>query len=448
MLRSFVPFSLIMTFEESLHYLLSLGNEVSTMKLGLENIQKLLTALENPHQNYLKVQVAGTNGKGSVCAFLDAICISAGIRTGLYTSPHLLSITERIKIGGREISEVDFAVHSTKVRQTAERLLATGDLESTPTFFEQVSAIALNVFAEEKVELAILETGLGGRFDATTAANAEIAVITRIDLDHQEYLGETLAEIAAEKAAIIRPDSTVIVGSQKTEVERVIRGRCRELGIEPHLATTKIVTKKYDYDPSYPFQGSSFRTERGNYPNIILGLLGKHQEENASTAIAIVEMLRELGFKMSDEEVWAGLESAQHRGRLEYIDNFLFDGAHNIGGAKALREYLDEFVTQSIIMIFGAMRDKDLAQMSDVLFPKADRLILTTADNSRAMAATELLDFIPAGIDRKNVFLAGNVEDALKKACELSSDDGLICVTGSLYLVGEAQKILSSEFKL
>src|SRR5437773_10549936 len=174
------------------------------MKLGLENIGKLLAALGNPQKNYLKVQVAGTNGKGSVCAFLDAICYEAGIKTGLTTSPHLISITERVRISGKDVSQDEFARLATRVRETSERLVARDELESVPTYFEQITAVALLAFAEANVELAILETGLGGRLDATTAAGAEIAAITRIDYDHQKVLGETLAEIAAEKAAVVQ----------------------------------------------------------------------------------------------------------------------------------------------------------------------------------------------------------------------------------------------------
>ena len=199
------------------------------MKLGLENITALLAALGGPHNKYKKVQVAGTNGKGSVCAFLDSICREAGIRTGLYTSPHLVSITERIKIDGVDIGDDGFARLATHVRETAESLIAAGKLAYRPTFFEQVTAIALLAFAEHNVELAILETGLGGRFDAVTAANAEIVAITRIDLDHQEYLGETIEQIAAEKAAIIRQDSVVVIGDQSDIPLQIILDRCRDV---------------------------------------------------------------------------------------------------------------------------------------------------------------------------------------------------------------------------
>jgi len=225
-------------FQESEHYLLSLGNEVSAMKLGLENIRTLLAALGDPQKNYLKVQVAGTNGKGSVCAFLNSICLNAGIKTGMYTSPHLVSITERVKFDGIDISDGDFAEFASRVRHIAETLVAGGELENVPTFFEQVTAIALIAFAEANVELAILETGLGGRLDATTVANAEIAAITRIDIDHQKYLGETIEEIAAEKAAIIHAGSKVVIGDQQSEAMDVILERCRSVGVDPILAAT------------------------------------------------------------------------------------------------------------------------------------------------------------------------------------------------------------------
>jgi len=281
-------------FREAETYLLSLGNEVEAMKLGLENIRKLLAALGNPETNYLKVQVAGTNGKGSVCAFLDSICREAGIEVGVFTSPHLVSITERVRINGVDISDEEFARIATLVRETSESLVAKCELETVPTYFEQVTAIALVAFAEAKVNLAILETGLGGRYDATTAANAEIAAITRIDLDHQEYLGETLKEIAGEKAAIIRPGSGVVVCDQSRIAMKVILGRCADVGVKPRLTTE--------------FLGQGFGLPA-------LGLEGKHQTENAQVAILLAYTIRDL-FHITDEAGTAGNEEANHPGRL------------------------------------------------------------------------------------------------------------------------------------
>src|SRR5437762_67155 len=217
---------LSMNFAEALSYLLSLGHETLTIKLGLRNTETLLAALGNPHRTFPSVQIAGTNGKGSTAVTLDSICHAAGIRTGLFTSPHLISITERIKIAGEQVSETDFARYTAQVKECAEELVEQGQLETLPTFFEHVTAIALLAFREANVGLAILETGLGGRLDSTTAAGAEIVAITPIAKDHEEYLGHTLAEIAAEKAAIIRPGVTAIVASQEKEAMDVILRRC------------------------------------------------------------------------------------------------------------------------------------------------------------------------------------------------------------------------------
>jgi len=434
-----------MNFQESLEYLYNLGNEVLAMKLGLENIGKLLDALGNPQNNYLKVQVAGTNGKGSTCAFLEAICLSAGISVGMTTSPHLISVTERVRIGGKAISEEDFARHATIVREISEKLVETGELETVPTYFEQVTAIALNAFAESKVELAILETGLGGRFDATTAARAEIVAITPIDYDHQRILGDTLAEIAAEKAAIIRADTKVIIAPQKKEAEKVILGKCREVGVEPIIVSEDFKIKKHNLEINLPIIAVNFSTENDVYHDIVLGLAGKHQIVNALVAVNLAENLREFGFEIEKENIWAGLENATHKGRLEFYKGILFDGAHNVAGARALREYLDEFINQPITLIFGAMRDKDLSEIAEILFPKADKLILTGVENQRSMTVEELKDFVPPNFDQNKVIVAQVVREALETARNIASNEELICVTGSLYLIGEAQKILSES---
>ena len=430
-----------MNFEESVKYLYNLGNEVLAMKLGLENIGKLLDALGKPQNNFLKVQVAGTNGKGSVCAFLEAICVSAKIKVGMTTSPHLVSITERVKIDGQEISNKDFARHATIIRETAEKLVENGELETVPTYFEQVTAIALNAFREAKIELAILETGLGGRFDATTAAQAQIAVITPIDFDHQKILGNTLAEIAAEKAAIIREDIKVIVAPQKKEAEKVIYGKCREVGAEPIWAIPNV---KLIEDLGGGLHYLSFQTKENNYkPDF--WMRGKHQWTNATLAIYIAETLRDSGFKISKKDIEIGLENTKHKGRLEFYNGILFDGAHNVAGAKALREYLDEFIKQPITVIFGSMNDKDLTEIAEILFPKADKLILTKPENPRAMETSELIKFLPKNFETNNVMFAENVKQSIEKAREISSENHLILITGSLYLIGEAQMILNQN---
>jgi dihydrofolate synthase / folylpolyglutamate synthase len=430
-----------MQFEESVKYLYSLGNEVEAMKLGLENIRTLLAALGDPQKNYLKVQVAGTNGKGSVCAFLNSIGLEAGVRTGLYTSPHLVSITERIKINGIDISEFDFARHSTLVRETAERLLFEGKLEYRPTFFEQVTAIALSAFAEAKVELAILETGLGGRLDATTAANAEIAVITHIDIDHQEYLGNTIEEIAAEKAAIIQGHTkAVIVGEQKPEAMQVIEERLRKFignfwnDIEYEVHRAAVAEERFTLEP---FDATK------------LGIKGHHQLDNSRIAVMVAASLRK-HFPIENEQIVAGLVNARHPGRLEYDGRYLFDGAHNLSGAIALVTYLIMDEHRPITLVFGAMNDKNVSEILAILAPHAEQIIVTEPSNSRSLAYGELLERLPLNLSKGRTFATDSVQKALAIANEITTNGGIILVTGSLYLVGEAKKVIKEnpEFEI
>jgi dihydrofolate synthase/folylpolyglutamate synthase len=414
----------MMDFARSVEYLLSLGNEVSAMKLGLENIGTLLAALGQPQNKYFKVQVAGTNGKGSVCAFLDSICREAGINTGLFTSPHLISITERIRINGVQIAEEGFARIAKLVRETSETLLLEKRLEYLPTFFEQITAIALLAFAEANVDLAILETGLGGRLDATTAANAETAAITRIDVDHQEYLGSSIEEIAAEKAAIIRQNSQgVVVGPQTPAAMEVVIAQCRSLSIAPVIASG--------------LNGSGIGG---------LGLPGRHQKENADIAVSLALLLRNR-FTIHDEHIRTGLARAKHPGRLEYVTGrYLLDGAHNPLGAMALRKYLDEFEKpRHIVMIFGAMEGKNVQKMLSQLTPAVDGIIFTRPENLRSISPDELIRFVPRQMKTKTVALSDSVGAALAQAEAITPDEGLVLVTGSLYLVGEVKKLLAEK---
>ncbi len=427
-----------MNFQESLDYLYGLGYELSVKKFGLENTLTLLDALGNPEKNYLKIQVAGTNGKGSTCAFLESILIAADIKAGKYTSPHLVSITERICVDGLEISEQKFAEYATRIRKISEELVSDGTLTTLPTFFEQVTAIALIYFAEKNVEIAILETGLGGRFDSTTAAKSEIVAFTPIDLDHQNILGTTLKEIASEKAAIIRPDTVVFSTVQQTEAKNIFYGKCRESGVEPIWALPEV---RLIDDLGFGLHYLSFKTKNAHYKTEFW-MQGKHQWTNAALAIYIAEYLDNFNFQVSKDDIEIGIANTKHKGRLEFYEGLLFDGAHNISGAEALRAYLDEFVQQPVTMIFGSMKDKDLTEISDILFPKADRLILTKPDNPRSMEISELEKFVPSEFPKINLFLCETATEALQKARELSNENDLILVTGSLYLVGEIQKLV------
>jgi dihydrofolate synthase / folylpolyglutamate synthase len=450
-----------MSFDQALAYLLSLGHETLTIKLGLTNTEILLDALGNPQQEFPAVQIAGTNGKGSVAVMLESICRLAGIRMGLFTSPHLVSITERISIDGQPISEEDFARFTSQVKETAAALVQVGRLQTLPTFFEHVTAIALLAFRAAKIELAILETGLGGRLDSTTAARADIVAITPVAMDHEEYLGHSLAEIAAEKAAIIRSGVTAIIGPQGEPAMKVIVSQCVRAGVKPRLISSPLTwstpmpahsSEAWRDGPSEATADGrcivTFETDLEVYENLNLGLRGRHQPANALTALALAEALRERGFAISRQAIIDGITSARHPGRLELWEGpprILFDGAHNPAAAGALRAYLDEFVKEPIVMIFGAMKDKALDEMGAALFPKADVLILTQLDNPRAASLDLLMAAVPDSIDDGVVQRASSPFEAVRLARDLAPAKGLVCVTGSLYLVGAVQEILNRE---
>jgi dihydrofolate synthase/folylpolyglutamate synthase len=435
-------------FDEALQYLLSLGHETLAIKLGLSNTERLLEALGNPQRSFPSVQIAGTNGKGSTAVMLEAIARATHIKSGLYTSPHLKSITERIRINNQEISREDFARLTAQVRSTAERLLGEGFLETLPTFFEHLTTIALAAFDETRIQLAILETGLGGRLDATTTAQAEVVAITPIALDHQEYLGETLVEIAAEKAAIIRPGVTAVVAPQFPEALDVILARCAACGVIPRLSECQVEMLGAD---DVGRVRVTFITKEDRYENVLLGLRGRHQVTNASVSIALAEALRGLGFPIPRAAIIEGLESAEHAGRLELCritaSDILFDGAHNAAGARALREFLDEFIDAPITLIFGAMRDKDLAEIAATLFPVAHHLILTHFANPRAATLETLARLVPQGFDSSRITLAPSASDALSAARAQTPLHGLVCITGSLYLIGEVKSIAAERWE-
>jgi len=438
-----------MNFEETLQYLLSLGHETLAIKLGLRNTELLLEKLGNPQKSFPSVQIAGTNGKGSTAVILDSICRAAGIHTGLFTSPHLVSITERIKTNGREISQDTFSMYASAVRAAADSLLVAGRLEALPTFFEQVTAIALLAFREAGVSLAVLETGLGGRLDATTVAGAETVAITPLALDHQEYLGETLEEIASEKAAIIRPGVSAIIAEQPAEALNVILRRCAEVKVEPRveLDQTRNRIEQVTEDGRFVL---TFETSEARYENVLLGLRGHHQIVNASVAIRLAESLRKRGFEISEAAIIEGVKIARHAGRLELLDgrpSWLFDGAHNPAGARALREFLDEFVKRPLTLVFGAMNDKRLEEIAAILFPAADRLILTQPNNLRAAKVAGLQSLAAHTVNGEKVTAARSVSEALKQAKDVTPPHGLICVTGSLYLLGEAKAIQNKSYR-
>lgn len=421
-----------MNFEEAVKYLLSLGHETLAIKLGLRNTQLLLNALDNPERAFPSVQIAGTNGKGSTAAMLESICRAAGIKCGLYTSPHLVSITERIRIAGVEITREDFAASAATVRDVSEQL------EALPTFFEQLTAIALLAFRNAGTELAILETGLGGRLDSTTAANASIVAVTQIAMDHEEYLGPTLASIAAEKAAIIRTGVSAVLARQEPEALKVLLKRCEETGITPILENGAHTLQGNTSDGRFRV---AFDTGADHYESVLLGLRGRHQIDNAAVAIRLAELL-----KVPHAAIVSGIETATHPGRLELIAHkpaFLIDGAHNPAGSQSLRDYLDEFAPRPLTLVFGAMRDKQLDRIGEILFPSANVIVLTTVNNPRS-ATIEMLQLVADRFARGTVLKSESSTEALRIARRNTPPEGLICIAGSLYLAGELRPLIIS----
>jgi dihydrofolate synthase/folylpolyglutamate synthase len=432
-----------MDYSESISYLYGLGHEVLAAKYGLESIKLLLEKLDRPDLAFASVIVAGTNGKGSVAAMIDSIARASGIRTALYTSPHLISVLERARVSGENISADEFARHATQVRSAAQSLVAEGKLVAAPTFFEQMTAISLSHFRESGAELAVLEVGLGGRLDATNAVAPVCSVVTQIDFDHQNILGNTMADIATEKAAIIKPGARAVIGRQRHHIaNEILMRRCLETNVLPVFANEPQSVSISDYGRTT----FDYESSRSNYSRIMVGLRGRHQAENAAAAIEAAELLAEMGFGVRREAIIKGLRGVQWPGRLELIDDrpsILLDGAHNPGGARALRAYLEEVWRGPITLIFGAMSDKDIAGMASELFPAAKTIVLTRVKDRRAASNTRLGG--SALGSSRNVIFTETVAQALSWARSVTPPEGLICVAGSLHLVGEVKHMLETE---
>jgi dihydrofolate synthase/folylpolyglutamate synthase len=435
-----------MNYQQALNYLYSLGHEVLAAKLGLESTRLLLEKLGYPERSFRSVIVAGTNGKGSVAAMVESIVRAAGHRTALFTSPHLVKIEERIKVAGREISMDSFAEAATRVRAASEALVAEGKLDEPPTFFEQITAMALLYFRQCRIELAVLEVGLGGRLDATSAVYPIASVVTSIDFDHQKILGDTIDEIAAEKAAVIKPGSRAVVGRQLHEAaSEVLMNRCLEVRVLPvfvnepqNVTASDLGRVTFDYESAHT-----------NYSRIMLRLRGRYQAENAAAAIETAELLGEEGFRISRQSIIKGLREVSWPGRLELIDDrpyILLDGAHNPGGARTLRAYLDEFWRGPITLIFGVMSDKDIDGIASELFGAARTIVLTRVRDPRSADNARMGK--PALGASRNVIFTETVKQAISWARSITPSEGLICVAGSLHLVGEVKRFLENEDQL
>lgn len=420
-----------MTYPDSVRFLYSLGNEVKTAKLGLDRIRELLDELGNPHQRVRSVHVAGTNGKGSTCAMIESGLRAAGIRTGLFTSPHLIEPTERIRICGSPVTGEQFAAAFDRVHAAAGRLLARDALDMHPTYFETVTAMAFVLFDELKVETVVLEVGLGGRLDATNVVIPELAVITPVDFDHEAFLGKSLESIASEKAGILKPGVPAVFSAQRPEVQAVLDDRAGAAGVEAIKSGTWKVR-----DVRLHPRGSSFVAVGACAIRIECPLAGEHQIENALVSAIALDRLG-----VPADAIQKGIAAARWPGRLELVSEtpeIVLDGAHNPAGARALAAYIEKFYAgRRIGLIYAAMQDKAVAEMTATIFPLANEVIVTRPNQSRAVAPETIANMA----DHSRLRVAPNLTEALQMARE-AVPEGAIFITGSLFLVGEARALL------
>ncbi len=452
-----------MSYETAVSRMFALGHELAqtpSHKFDLEHMRVLLQALNHPERRFPSVLIAGTNGKGSTAATLASILRASGLKTGLYTSPHLVRINERIRINGKENSDDDFAELHGKIDRVAEMLVEKKELPWHPSFFEMMTAIAFEYFSREQVDLAVLEVGMGGRLDATNVVEPRVSVITDISLDHQKFLGNTVNEIAREKAGIIRRNGPVVTLPQQPEANDVIGNAILDMGARAVNAVPfvpPVSPGSRDYLVPNSELGDSRHIYR--YPLQVMGeqilvetpLVGRHQLRNVALAIAAAEELNRQGFSsIKAKSIESGIRQTQWAGRFQVIaaragwPEIVIDVAHNPAGAWALRSALSErYADRSLIFVFGAMRDKAISEMAEILFPLADRVIATRPANPRAASPEEILQ---AGA-RTGVAIDAveGVEGAVERARSLASAGTVVVITGSIYLVGEAMSIVGAE---
>ncbi|TYP57668.1 bifunctional folylpolyglutamate synthase/dihydrofolate synthase [Thermosediminibacter litoriperuensis] len=414
------------------------------IKLGLQNITRLLQLLGNPYEGIKIIHVAGTNGKGSTCAMIDSILRAAGYRVGLYTSPYLEVFNERIRVNGRNIPDEDIARLTEKIRKVLREMEARG--WGAPTEFEVVTALGFMYFKEQNLDFLVLEVGMGGRYDATNVVTPLVSVITPISYDHQQYLGNTLPEIAREKCGIIKQGVPVVTAPQDQEAMRVIEGACRERNCP--LVKVGEETRYRLLDWGLEGQVFSLETARNVYDSLKIKLLGDHQLDNAATAVASVEALGHYGINITKEAVEKGLLEARWPGRLEIIGrnpDVLIDGAHNPSGVRVLKSaLLKYFPGKRVILVLGILKDKDYLKMLEEIIPVADAVVATRPDSPRALGACELEGSIRSLQFEKmpEIYSREDVEEAIDTAFNISGGDDVIVFAGSLYMIGKVRSLL------
>jgi len=409
------------------------GRTLFGVKLGLDTIRSLTEALDRPERSYPCIVIGGTNGKGSVTAYLDAALSASGLTVGRYTSPHLVHVRERIAVAGKPIRPRGFSEAVARVRDVAEKLIQAGRIPAHPTYFEVLTAAALWHFHRSRVDVALLEVGMGGRLDATNVCDPLLSVIVTIDLDHEIHLGTTLAEIATEKAGLLRPGRTTVLGVLPAEARAAIHARAREVG-------ARLVDAWQDCQVQPSASGTTVKTPSrehrlGRRPD------APYQEHNLVVALRVLEECPDAGLDVDLDAAGSAVAAARWPGRLEWIPGeppLLLDGAHNPSAARALAEYLRGL--GSFVLLFGIMTDKDIEEVTGALFPLARQVVLTRCRIERAATTSE--------IARRAGGLAGgarrqaSVRQALRLARGLAQPGEPVVVAGSLYLVGEVLRIL------
>lgn len=416
-------------YQKSLDYLYSL--EKFGMILGLTQVEKILNAIGNPHREIQAIHVGGTNGKGSTAAMMSSILQKEGYRVGLYTSPHLVRFTERIKVNGEEIEEKEVAALAGWMKKE----IGAAGIASPFTFFDFTTAMALSYFNRKLVDLAILEVGLGGRLDSTNVIDPLIAIITNVAKDHEAYLGRTILKIAGEKAGIIKKGRPLITAVTQPRVLRLFSKICQEKK-SPFFRVGREFRYAWGEDGDFDYEGVNRKLW-----SVHLNLKGVHQVLNATTALGAMEVLEDLGYPVSTAAMIDGLREVDWPGRLELVSSsprVILDGAHNPAGALVLKESLEkEFQYHHLILLVGIMKDKDIPSMLHLLAPLADHIILTQPHTDRATPPALLKKALDQ--NGKKAEIAEDLKEAIERGLALTEKEDLLCITGSLYTVGEAR---------
>lgn len=433
-----------MTYAEAVKYLLALGRELAAprqarvQKFDLDNIIALARHLGEPQRKFSSVHVAGTNGKGSTAAMIEAVLREAGLRTGLYISPHLERINERIQVAGEPVSDDEFARSFTLVRDLVERLLASGELAAHPTYFECLTAMAFETFARQNVEFAVLEVGMGGRLDATNIVTPEVAVITQIDFDHEDYLGHSIEQIAGEKAAIVKPGVPVVLATERPRARKVVERKAAELGA-PIVEIDRDFRLENVRDDDGWYSATALHLESGERFDLAPSLAGRYQLRNALTALAVTRIVVKRGWPVKREHMEQGIAHARWVARLERFGEnpaIYVDGTHNPAGARELVNFWEEhFEGRRVLLVYGAMRDKAVDEIAGLLFPRAGHVILTQPRQSRAISVDALSAM--SGHLADHFEKVADPADAVRRALKLAMPGDVVFITGSLYLAAD-----------